>query len=99
MTITAGMPVDCPRALISYRDIDARVRLTQRGSGFPGDVGAAAEANVVEAGAVAGEGDDRGVGDVLAAEVNGSEAGPSAIGIGEWLVAKTCQKSALPSGP
>ena len=43
------------------------MRLTQRGNGFVGDVPAVGEVNLGQVGAVGGEGDDRGVGDVGAA--------------------------------
>ena len=49
------------------------LRLAQRGSGFLGDVRAAEEEHLSEAGAVGGEGNDRGVGDVGAAEAHGCE--------------------------
>ena len=50
------------------------MRLTQRGSGFVGDVPAVADVNLGQVVALGGEGDDRGVGDVGASfKVHGGE--------------------------
>ena len=49
------------------------MRLKQRGNSFVGEVQVAPNFNLGQVGAVGGEGDDRGVGDVALAEANISE--------------------------
>ena len=67
-------PVRRSSRLVRLLHMDAWMRLTQRGNGFVGDIGAGGEVNVGHLGAVGGEDDDRGVGDVGAeGEVHGRE--------------------------